>query len=316
MRQIPYIHFTDDQKRRAGEIDLEQFLLRQGEKLLSSGPEKRLASDHSITVRGNRWYDHAAEQGGGPISFLQKFYGMTYPEAVTRLLDGEQGKAFEPVDRNTRREKKAFSLPSASSNMRRMYAYLLKQRGISREVLDAFVHAKLIYESAEPSADGSREHHNAVFVGYDERGAARHAHKRGLYALGEGFKRNVAGCDSRYSFHCCGTSDRVYAFEAPIDMLSFITLHPQDWRRHSYVALCGVSDRALHWMLEQNPALQRVTLCLDNDKAGIEASQRIMESLQGKGYTQVEAIFPSQKDWNKELTDGPVPTKQEMTMNM
>ena len=52
--------------------------------------------------------------------------------------------------------KKAFSLPPASSNMRRMYAYLLKQRCISREVVDAFVHAKLLYESAEPSADGRK----------------------------------------------------------------------------------------------------------------------------------------------------------------
>ena len=32
MVKIPYIHFTDDQKRRAGEVDLEQFLLRQGER--------------------------------------------------------------------------------------------------------------------------------------------------------------------------------------------------------------------------------------------------------------------------------------------
>lgn len=197
-----------------------------------------------------------------------------------------------------------------------MYTYLLKQRGISREVVDAFVHAKLIYESAEPSVDGSREYHNAVFVGYDEHGAARHAHKRGLYSFGEGFKRNVAGCDSRYSFHCCGSSDHLYAFEAPIDMLSFITLHPENWQKHSYVALCGVSDNALLWMLDQAPALRRVTLCLDNDKAGIEASRRILTVLREKGYSQTEILLPSQKDWNKELTDGPVPVRNEITMTM
>ncbi len=313
---MPYIQFTDDQKRRAGEVDLEQFLLRQGERLLSSGFEKRLTSDHSITVRGNEWYDHAVKVGGGPVSFLQKFYGLSYPEAVTRLLDGEQGEAFEPVDRRKPRERKEFSLPPASSNMRRMYAYLLKQRGISREVVDAFVHAKLIYESAEPSADGSREYHNAVFVGYDEHGVARHAHKRGLYSFGEGFKRNVAGCNARYSFHCFGSSDQLYAFEAPIDLLSFITLHPEGWQKRSYVALCGVSENALLWILEQSPALQQITLCLDNDKAGIEASQRITESLWEKGYSHIETLLPSQKDWNAELTDGAVPEKQEMTMTM
>ncbi len=295
-------------------MDLEQFLLRQGEKLIPSGHEKRLTSDHSITVRGNHWYDHAEEKGGGPISFMQKFYGLSYPEAVTRLLGGEQGKAYEPIRSQPQKEKKSFALPPASPTMRRLYAYLLQHRGISREVLDAFVHAKLIYESAELSKDGSREHHNAVFVGKDEHGAARHAHKRGLYTFGEGYKRNVSGCDPRYSFHHCGTSDRLYVFEAPIDLLSFVSIYPGGWQDHSYVALCGTSGHAMLWMLEQNPELQKIALCLDNDTAGIKAATRLAEALQEKGYSQIGTLLPEHKDWNDDLTAGPAPTHQEMTM--
>ena len=59
---MPYIHFTEDQKLRANSVDLVEFLRRQGEKLISSGQDKRLTSDHSITVHGNEWYDHAAER--------------------------------------------------------------------------------------------------------------------------------------------------------------------------------------------------------------------------------------------------------------
>lgn len=91
---MPYIHFTDEQKLRANSVDLVEFLRRQGEKLIPSGRDKRLASDHSITVRGNEWYDHEAEEGGGPISFVQTFYGLSYPEAVTRLLGGEKGEVY------------------------------------------------------------------------------------------------------------------------------------------------------------------------------------------------------------------------------
>lgn len=76
---MPYIHFTEDQKLRANSVDLVEFLRRQGEKLISSGQDKRLTSDHSITVHGNEWYDHAAERGGHAISFVQNFYGLTYP---------------------------------------------------------------------------------------------------------------------------------------------------------------------------------------------------------------------------------------------
>ena len=49
---MPYIHFTEDQKLRANSVDLVEFLRRQGEKLISSGQDKRLTSDHSITVHG------------------------------------------------------------------------------------------------------------------------------------------------------------------------------------------------------------------------------------------------------------------------
>lgn len=96
---MPYIHFTEDQKLRANSVDLVEFLRRQGEKLISSGQDKRLTSDHSITVHGNEWYDHAAERGGHAISFVQNFYGLTYPEAVTRLLNGEQGEVYVPAEK-------------------------------------------------------------------------------------------------------------------------------------------------------------------------------------------------------------------------
>lgn len=59
-----YIPFTTEQKERAASVDLEEFLRRRGEKLITSGRDKRLASDHSITIRGCEWYDHASEQGG------------------------------------------------------------------------------------------------------------------------------------------------------------------------------------------------------------------------------------------------------------
>ena len=300
MLKIPYIHFTEEQKQRASSVDLVEFLRRQGEKLLPSGREKRLASDHSITVSGNRWYDHSAQQGGGSISFVQKFYGVGYAEAVTRLLGGEQGETYQPVKQQAREPPKSpqpFILPSANADMRRVFAYLTKKRLIGSKVVNAFAEAGLLYESCEKFND--MEQHNAVFVGKDEHGVARHAHKRGLGD--QPFKRNVIGCDARYSFHHIGTSRRLYVFEAPIDLMSFVTLYQSNWQKHSYVALCGTSEHAMLWMLEQNPKIQRVALCLDHDPAGITAVGRLREILRGKGYHDVVAGLPSCKDWNAEL---------------
>ena len=116
---MPYIHFTEEQKLRASEVDLVEFLRHQGEKLIRSGPEYRLASDHSVTVRGNGWYDHAVKEDGGPISFVQQFYDLSYPEAVTHLLDGdhlsggEQGTVYVSAPKQEEKLWKEFALPSA-----------------------------------------------------------------------------------------------------------------------------------------------------------------------------------------------------------
>ncbi|WP_251319514.1 DUF3991 and toprim domain-containing protein [Flintibacter muris] len=296
---MPYIHFTEEQKLWASEVDLVEFLRHQGEKLIRSGPEYRLASDHSITVQGNEWYDHAIKEGGGPISFVQQFYNLSYPEAITCLLGGEQGIVYASAQKQEEKPRKEFALPSAGQEMRRMYAYLLKHRFLDRNVVNAFVRAGLLYESCEKFKD--REYHNAVFVGKDENGVPRHAHKRSLNSLGKTFRINVEGSDPRCSFHYTGTSRRLYVFEAPIDLMSFLSRYPRGWQEHSYVALCGTAEHAMLWMLEQNPGLRAVCLCLDHDEAGIEASGRLADILHERGYDDVGMLQPEHKDWNEDL---------------
>lgn len=295
-----YVHFTDEQKRRANNVDLADFLERQGEKLIRSGRDMRLKSDHSVTVRGNEWYDHADKSGGYAIDFVKRFYNLSFPEAVTMLLGGEQGIVYTPASQKKPEAPKPFALPDAHTDMRRAYAYLVKSRLIDRAVVSHFAREKLLYESCEKSVDGTREYHNAVFVGLDENGVPRHAHKRGLYTQGIGFKGNVDGCDPAYSFHHAGTSNRLYVFEAPIDMLSFLTLYPKDWQQHSFVSLCGVGGQAMLKMLELNPRFDYVALCLDHDPAGIEASEKFYDLLSGKGI-QCGRLVSKYKDWNEDV---------------
>lgn len=293
---MPYIPFTEEQKHRASSVDLTEFLRRQGEALLRSGPEYRMASDHSVTVRGSEWYDHETREGGGPISFVQTRYGLSYPEAVKKLLEAEGSLPCIPAQKEKENHRKEFVQPPANRQMRRIYAYLLQKRFIDREVLTAFVRAGLVYEDAQ--------YHNAVFIGRDEHGAARHAHRRSTNDMGKPFRANTEGSDPRYSFHWNGTSGRLYVFEAPIDLLSFLTLYPKGWQEHSYVALCGVGEQAMVWMLEQNPSLRQVLLCLDHDKAGIEATGRLADLFSARGGVTISVLQPEWKDWNEDLKAG------------
>ena len=288
-----FIYFTEAQKERAANVDLESFLRQQGEKLLPSGRDKRLARDHSVTVRGCEWFDHASCQGGRAISFVQRFYDLSYPEAVSLLLDGQQGQAHPAVIHREGPPRKPFALPEANPNMRRVFAYLVKQRHIDRQVVAHFARAKTLIEDSK--------YHNCVFVGTDEQGVPRHAHKRSTNSYGKAFRQNVEGSDPRYSFHHLGNDGDLYVFEAPIDMLSFITLYPEDWTAHSYVACCGTSGLPVLHLLSQTPQLREVFLCLDSDEAGQAACQRMAEQITAQSGLVPQRLFPQLKDWNDDL---------------
>ena len=285
-----YIHFTTEQREAARQTDLVALLQSQGEQLKRSGKEYvwRDGSE-KVTVRGNLWFHQYERIGGDAVDFVRRFYNMDYPQAVNFLL-GNNGGTIQRAEPVKQKPKKPFELPPQNDNMRRVYAYLLNRRGIDREVLSAFAHKGMINESAD--------YHNAVFVGYDEKGIARHAHKRGTGSEST-YKGNAESSDPHYSFHWVGTDNTLYLFEAPIDMLSFISLHKENWRSHSYAAACCVGDQVLFQMLKANPNIDTVYLCMDNDTAGQAANKRISDKLFIQGIKH-EILVPSLKDWNED----------------
>ena len=285
-----YIHFTEEQKELARQTDLCDLHRRQGEKLKRSGSEYEWRDgSQKVTIRGNLWFHQYERTGGDAVDFVQRYFHQSFPEAVEYLLECGCGTlTASPI---AQREPTPFTLPKRNDNMRRVYAYLISRRGIDRDVVNAFAYRQMIYESAE--------YHNAVFVGFDSNGIPHHANLRGTGAEST-FKGNAPGSIPEYSFHWTGSDDRLYLFEAPIDLLSFISLHKDNWRSHSYAACCGVGDRVLFQMLRDNPNIQIVCLCLDNDEAGQAANNRIAEKLRTQGI-QTEILVPTHKDWNEDL---------------
>ncbi len=286
-----YIHFTKDQREQARMTDIADLLRRQGETLKRSGKEYEWRNgSEKVTIRGNLFYHQYEGEGGDAIDFVRRFYNLDYPEAMEYLLGGTNGtlKTAQPV---LQKPPEPFVLPKRNDNMRRVFAYLLSKRGIDRDVLYTFVRENMIYESAE--------YHNVVFVGYDKDGKAVHANMRGTGGEST-FKGNAPNGIPEYSFHRTGTDDTLYLFEAPIDMLSYISLHKDGWKQHSYAAGCGVSERVLFQMLIDNPNLEKIYLCLDSDDAGQKAAKRISDRMRFSGL-KTEILIPIHKDWNEDL---------------
>ncbi len=295
---MPFIPFTEEQKQQANNADLVPLLQARGEKLKRAGREYMLiytdetGQHDSITINGSTWFDHKAQEGGGAVKFMQRFYGMSFPDAMQTLL-GCKGEPIQQSRRPPPEVKKKFVLPEPHSDMHRVYAYLIKQRFIAPEIITYFAKAHTLYEDAK--------YHNAVFVGLDGNGTPCQASKRSTITFGQAFKMTVEGSDTRYSFAHFGTSGRLFIFEAPIDMLSFLTLYPDDWQEHSYIAANGVYEKAVLQALATHPYLQEIVICTDNDEGGIDAAYRFRDILREHGYANIKRFAPQLKDWNEVL---------------
>lgn len=285
-----YIHFTDEQKAKARQTDLVSLLESQGETVKRSGSEYEWKDgSQKVTIRGNLWFHQYERVGGDAIDFVRRFYSKSYPEAMEYLLGNFSGTLITtpPI----MKENKPFELPKPYRNMDRVKNYLHYVRGIDEDVIVAFADKNMIYESAD--------YHNAVFVGFDKNGVPRHANKRGI-GKGSSFKGNAESSMDEFAFHWISKGKYLYLFEAPIDMLSFISMHKENWKENNYAASCSVSDRVLFQCLKDYPYIEKVYLCLDSDEPGQTAADRISTKLFALGI-EAEILAPNYKDWNEDL---------------
>lgn len=293
---MPYIKFTEQEKESANSASIVDYLTSHGESVKRTGREYVWeAPSGKVSIHGSEWYSQYELVGGGAIGFVQKYFGLSYPDAVRSLLGSGVGTELKRKPKVPKKEERIpFELPKKNVDMRKVYGYLIHERLIDRDVITRFVSNGLIYED--------EKYHNAVFVGKDTNGVPVHAHKRATSPVSD-FKGNLVGSIAEYSFHFTGTSEYLFVFEAPIDMLAYISMNKQGWENHSYVALCSTSDRAAIQMLKDNPHLKTVYLCLDHDGAGIEGCYRVAESVHALGEYKVWRKAPHNKDWDEDLKE-------------
>ena len=273
--------YTQEQIDRANQVDLKEFLCSHGEQITKSGNEYRWKRHDSLTIQGNKWFRHSQSKGGYPVEFVMEFFGKTFPEAMLMLI----GEA--PANNGAATPSADFRLPPRNRYVARAMAYL-RQRNIPEELVQEFCKEGLIYEDAR--------HHNIVFVGKDETGIPRYAHCKGTEGS---FRMDVQGSDKSHNFAYRSDGKSLFVFEAPIDLMSFIALYPNDWKMRNYLSLGGVGAKALEGFLSERKDMETVYICTDSDKAGNDAVNRLLESIPQS--VTVIRLIPCEKDWNEVL---------------
>lgn len=287
------MRIPQEQIDQANRTDLVYFLESQGEKVHKEGKNYRW--NKYVLIKGNKWvdYDPNGKRQGYPIQFVEIFFGLSFRDAVDRLLGN--GRVISPA--TAAEQKKEFRLPDRDSNNDHVIKYLTK-RGVSLEVINYFIDRGDLYQE-------TGRFHNAVFLGRDLSGTPRYCFKRGTqdYTDREGkehkFRNEPEGSDKRFSFSRTGSNNKLCLFESCIDLLSFMTLFPESRNTH-LLSLAGTGTEALSQYVKDHPSINFIFLCLDNDPAGKQASERIGQSIPAS--FKVAKMIPTKfKDWNELL---------------
>lgn len=301
---MPY--YDQVQVALAREMDLLTYLQRHepGELVHDSGDNYHTRSHNSLKISNGLWCWWSRGIGGrSALDYLTEVRGLDFTEAMGRILC-DNPVSFPAQSRSppAMTAPKTLILPERNENNQRVFAYLCS-RGIDPEIINHCIKHGKLYED--------REHHNAVFVGFDV-DQPRCASMRSTLSDST-FLRDVEGSDKRFSFSFTASDSNgaLVVTESAIDLLSYLTLMKRehyDWREVNGVSLTGVYKPredtltvplALTQFLEDHPQIRRIALCLDNDDAGREAAQGIIAALPDLEVTYRPPI--NGKDYNDML---------------
>lgn len=294
--------FTDEQIQTANDVNILEYA-RQYFDVKRVGVNSYKIEGYGglhINPVTNKWNCFSQDKGGGVIQFVMFIENKSWVESVKQLLGLTINNAIT-YQKDIREKEKDIKgeliLPEKNNTYKHAIAYLIKTRKIDKGIVYDLIKNKKLYED---------KNRNCVFVGYDKEGNAKYASIRGTNT-NRVYKGDIKNSDKSYSFCIEGLSNKIYVFEAPIEVMSYLTLikdfnynATHDFNNHM-ISLGCLGDVALDRYLDENPNINEITLCFNNDKWGRLATERIKEKYINR--YKVNINFPYRKDYNEDLQE-------------
>ena len=276
--------------------DVFDILQRTGEPLVKKDGQWRSVEHDSLVVtpgKGYYWFSRA-EGSKSPIDYFVNVHGMSFQEAARTVLEAIHRDVTytAPMWKPPAEHEEFHPLPRAKTSLD-AYNYLVRERGLDEELVDELMRQGRIYQSSK--------YKNVVFVGTDFDGVVASNFARSCDPTQQVQRFDVRGSQKEYRFRMENPDcPRCNVFESEIDLLSYLSMRPADQRTENYIALGGVSPRALLAFLQHRPDVSQINLCTDGDQAGEQCAESIRTLLEGQ-YEISRESAPIGKDWNETL---------------
>lgn len=297
--------FTDEQIQSANNVNILEYAKKYFDVKRVGTNSYKIEGYGGLHINPviNKWNCFSQGKGGGPIQFIMFTENKSWVESVKQLL---AISANNSIGNQKRRilQKESISneklvLPEKNNTYKHMIAYLIRTRGINKDIVYKFIKDKKLYEDIN---------RNCVFVGYDKEGNSKYASIRSTNTNIDKFRGEVKNSNKAYSFNFLNrNSDRLYAFESPIELMSYMSINKGF--NHNAISLAGVSDIALKKFLRDNKNIDTIRFCLNNDQAGKKATKSLLEKY--KCDYSIEVEYPLLKDFNEDIVSSKYINKEK-----
>lgn len=288
-------YYTNEECQQAKSVSLFDYLCDQKMNDHSlKYKELRRCDNHSVTIcrKGNFYHDFATGEGGDNIKYLQKFYGMTFQEAVGELLDFAGIRGAEVIttyqsDKDEEEDEEVENeviIPERLNNkFSILYGYLNKARKIDIDVINDAVKAGLLYQG--------KKFNNMIFISRTKEYAE-------IKETNPQFKYRNAQKRFRSYYWWMGPikglKKTVYICESALDALSLYNLHKRMGivSGKVYCSIGGVTNHGAIKRICREFEKCEIVMAVDTDKAGDIVCQK---------FSNLRRIKPVYKDWNEDL---------------
>lgn len=258
------------------------------------------------------------DKAGNNIQFAMEYLDMSKGEAIRELV---KFAGYDPYEKNINNKPftpqlrpkpiakeeppRVLRMPPKANDTNKVFDYLTKTRGIDETLANYLIKEDIVQQLHIKTENYKFD--NIAFVGFDykEPDKPKYCSMRSMVK-----KRHLecSGSNKEFGFKIPGKGNKLLVFESPIDAMSHVTLCKlMDMEyKDNRLAMGGLSDKPLEKYLDNNPNIDTIVFCCDNDKdkeinVGQEFAHKMKNKYVEKGFN-VEVRPPEiGKDFNEEL---------------
>ena len=303
-------NYTEQEKKQLHSISILEIMAHYGKRLdhtrsglyFSPFRDETNPSFH-INESKNSWYDYGTGEGGSLFDFVCKFAGISRGEVYDWLAsfrhmvpESEYKAVIAPILQRPQHSSKIVIDSVSHTFTKTKLVEYAASRAVSKEILEKYCEEVIYHVETAPD--------------------------RQFFAIG--FKNNSDGYVLRSSISKkCSCSDittldpsgrmtdktsgdKVLVFEGFMDFLSWMTDVKQLTPEYDCCILNSVTNigKALPWIMQHT----NIAAFMDNDQAGKDTLQKIMESAQETADHDIcvydmSRLYEGYNDLNEKLTD-------------